>query len=276
MFMDIEVPDDVVVELDADSIVYRIGGAVDMMGEGEYFARKLLDKTFDNIYLDTKCSKCNTYIGSSTNYRKQVATMKGYKGNRVMRERPLYYDALRAAMIEDQGAIVIEEQEAEDAVGIAAYTYDDYSKFIIGRIDKDVAMIAGTHYNYVSRKTCVIDKYDALRNFYIQLLTGDMGDNIPGLYHHLMLDEELDKAHKFRYSKYKSKLKEALDEMKCEKDMWEYVYEVYKEYGQVDKHGLDRIIEVGQLVWIRRYEDEMWVPPTQRDFDYLDLDGREL
>lgn len=276
MIIDIEPPKDLTVELDADSLVYRVGGAIDMMGEGKHFACRMLDTAITNIYEDTGCSKCKIYLGTSTNYRIQIAKLYKYKANRDNSRRPMYYDALRARLISEYQAVSVADQEAEDQVGIEAYKYDSFEKFIVGAIDKDMLMIAGRHYNYAQRKIQVIDKAQALRQFYTQLVTGDKSvDNIPGLYHCLLSDKQDEMAHKFRYSRYKSRLIKALDEMEDEMSMWEHVYNLYKVWGQVDKHEISRILEIGRLLWIRRYEGELWVPPIARDFDYITNDKRE-
>lgn len=264
------------VELDADSLVYRIGSAVDLMEKGKESACRLLDDCISNIYEDTECARCNIYLGTSSNFRNDIATLMGYKANRTGKNRPFFYDAIRYRMVNEYGAKLVYNQEAEDTVGIEAYTYDNFDNFIVGAIDKDMDMIAGYRYNYAKRTINFIDKYQALRSFYTQLVTGDKSvDNIPGLYHQLLLDGEDELAHKFRYSRYKKKLIAELEPKTWEKDMWESVFNIYKQYGQVKKHGLNNLIEVGRLLWIRRFPGELWVPPIQRDFDYINNDKRE-
>jgi len=276
MFIDIKMCDNTTVELDADSLVYRVGGAVDMMGEGKEFALRYLERAVSNIYEDTGCSKCNIYLGTDTNYRIDVASLYGYKANRTGNRRPYYYDAIRSCLVTSYKAILVHGQEAEDEVGIQAYTYDNMNNYIVGAIDKDMDMIAGTRYNYATRKTVFIDRVEALRRFYTQLVTGDKSvDNIPGLYHCLLLDGEDELAKKFRYSRYKSKYIKVLAELDDELSMYQAAMDLYEQYGQLEKHGLNRIIEIGRLLWIRREVGELWVPPTERDFDYINSDTRE-
>ena len=275
MIFDIDTPDNLVVELDADSLVYRLGYAVDMMDAGPQLASGMLDKAIEAIYEDTKCSKCNIYVGTHTNYRDDIAKIWPYKGNRARSRRPMYYDAIRSRLLSQYGAMLVYGEEAEDRVGICAYTYDNFDEFIIGAIDKDMNMIAGMHYNYVTHSFQYWSKIEAMRAFYLQLVTGDTTDNIPGLYHMLEFDGEKDMAHKFRYSKYKSKLIIELNQMRKEHAMWQHVLKMYTDYGQVDKHGITRIIEIARLLWIRRKPDELWVPPTERKFDYITNDKRK-
>ena len=204
--------------------------------------------------------------------------MLPYKGNRDKNQRPFFYDAIRQALVDRYDAVLVEGQEAEDSVGIAAYAAQGDHDYIIGAIDKDLNMLKGTHYNYANKKTFEVSPEEALIFFYVQIVTGDMTDNIPGLYKQLEMDGEEELAKKFRYSRYKSKLNKEMYEL-LEKDLtndelelkfWELVVDTYTQYGQVEAHGLDRILEVARLVWIRRYEGEIWLPPTERDFNYID------
>lgn len=272
----ISTPSEKVLLLDSDSLVYRVGDAIDMQNLRRHDAERLLANTIERYYEDTGCSKCEIYLGTdNSNYRLEIATMLKYKGNRDGSRRPTFYKAIRRWLINNYGAVLIENQEAEDEVGIKAYSYDEYSKFIVGAIDKDMLMIAGNHYNYGTGKQQFVSKIDAMRWFYTQLVTGDKSvDNIPGLYHLLLHFGEDEKAHKFRYSRYKSKLIKVLAEMTTEKGMWEHVFDIYNDQIDIDKRVMDAIIEIGRLLWIRRYENELWVPPNLRDFDYITNDKR--
>lgn len=261
--------------VDADSIVYYVGYAADALDEDARFACELLDKSIGEIAENLQCTAMELYLGTTTNYRKEIATLKKYKGERKESNRPVFYDALRYRLVKDHGAILCEGEEAEDTVGIRAYTFDNYNNFVVCNVDKDVDMISGHHYNYRTKKKYFVDSYQALRNFYLQLVTGDMTDNIPGLYHQLLIDGDEELAKQFRYSRYKSKLIKELAELNTEEDMWEAVLFIYDDYGQYHTHGLTRILEIGRLLWIRRNEDELWVPPTQREFDYITNDKRE-
>ena len=103
--------------------------------------------------------------------------------------------------MEHHQAILVEDQEAEDAVGIEAYKYDNYDDYIIGAIDKDMLMISGTHYNYRTGDIAPMAPVEAMRKFMVQLVTGDSTDNIPGIYKQLMTAGEEEAAHKFRHSR---------------------------------------------------------------------------
>ena len=276
--LNISTPPGKVLLLDADSIVYRVGDAIDMQNLRRHDAERLLANTIERYYEDTKCGTCEVYLGTdNSNYRLDIATMFKYKANRDNSRRPTFYAAIRRWLVNNYDAVLIEDQEAEDEVGIQAYSYNDYTKFIVGAIDKDVRMISGNHYNYTTGKQDFVGKIDALRNFYVQLVTGDKSsDNIGGLYHMLLLDGEKELAHKFRYSRYKKKLTAVLDTADTESEMCNHVLSLYEEYGEIDRHGRGRILETARLLWIRRYRDEMWVFPDDRDLDYISFDTRKI
>jgi 5'-3' exonuclease len=99
-------------------------------------------------------------------------------------------------------------------------------------------MIPGHHYNPVKKESYYIDDKEAIKNFYRQILTGDKVDNIEGL--RGIGPKKADKI-----------LAEADTELK----MYEAVLKAYD-------NNQERVIENGQLLWIRRQEDEIWQPPT--------------
>ena len=268
MFINFEIPDDKTVIIDCDSMVYKIGNIVDMMPDiNSRRVKYMVDEYIAKIYEETNVSRSEIYLGSDTNYRYNIATMLPYKGNRNVKDRPEWYDAIRAYLVSEFGAKIIQNREAEDEVGIRAFQHDSYNDYIIAAIDKDIRMIPGYHYNYVNGSFDYVDKVQAARNFYLQLVTGDKAsDNIPGLYHQLELDGDNELAHKFRYSRYKKKLLEILDNTDDANVMYSAVLKLYEDYGQIKKHGLKRIQEVGQLLWIQREEGKSWsADPDKQD-----------
>ena len=265
-----------IMELDADSLIYRAAFSAQQSVDTESFALYLINRILGEIYEDTTCLKCNIYLGSKTNFRNEIATLYPYKGNRSNRERPSYFDLIRNYLIDDCGAIVVEQQEAEDAVGIEAIKHDSYDDYWVGAIDKDVRMIPGHHYNYIKRTFEFIEPIQALRCFYGQLATGDKGvDNIPGAYHLLQLDGLEEEARLFKNSRYKSKVIKELEQCNTEIEMWNILYALYVSTGEIERHGETRMLEIARLLWIRRYEDELWVPPTQRKYDYISTEAHK-
>lgn len=81
-----------------------------------------------------------------------------------------------------KGAIQADGMEADDLVSIWAYeALDNKEDYVICGIDKDLLQIPGHHYNYGKDTWQLINEEEALHNLYLQCLTGDSADNIPGL-----------------------------------------------------------------------------------------------
>lgn len=111
-----------------------------------------------------------------SNFRYDVAKTAPYKGNRV-EPKPIHYQAVRDYLTNVKGAYVVSGMEADDAIGIAS----SHEESIICTIDKDLDMVPGMHYNFVKKEFYLIDENTAIRNFFLQMLTGDKTDNIPGI-----------------------------------------------------------------------------------------------
>jgi len=139
-------------------------------------------------------------------------------------------------MIDAWAFSVQETQEADDAIGIRAYSMGE-EDYIICSIDKDLDNLRGKHYNFVKNEAYYVTEEQAIKNFYRQLLTGDRVDNIPGL--------------------------SGIGPKKAEKILEGCVTEeeLFKAVSQAYKGDLDYLTEQGQLLWIRRKDGELWTPP---------------
>ena len=81
---------------------------------------------------------------------------------------------------------------------------------------------------------------EGIKSFYTQILTGDTADNIVGL-----------------QGIGPKKAEKLLDGADTEDDLWDAVLKAYD--GDVD-----RVVENARLLWLRRYEGELWEPPNNR------------
>lgn len=189
------------------------------------------------------------FLTGKNNYREDVATILPYKGNRKDTRRPHWLPKCREYLIEQWGAVVEEGQEADDAMGIHQDKYSDLTdeNTIICTIDKDLDCIPGWHFNWDKNKKYFVTELDALRNFYGQLITGDSTDNILGLFG----------------VGAKSTILKKIRSCQSEAEMVELVWEAYfKRFGNYAKQFLE---ETGQLIWIRREQDELWELPVRED-----------
>lgn len=226
--------------VDADLICYRIAFAC--KGDSVKVAKTtisnyvadiltcLVDHTFDECFV----RNWDLFLTGKDNFRNSIATTATYKGNRTA-PKPAHLSALRSHLIEEWGAILVEGQEADDAIAIAATTNKDTS--IIVSLDKDLDQVAGWHYNFVKDIGYHINEEQGIKNFYKQILTGDTADNIVGL-----------------SGIGPVKAEKMLRECTSEKEMYSICVEAYE--GNVD-----RVVENAHLLWLRRFPNQVWMPP---------------
>jgi DNA polymerase-1 len=222
--------------IDGDILCYRVGFACNEETE-KVAIRTMADMLEELVFIELSSNIHVGYLTGKDNYRHDIAKTQPYKGNRKDAPRPVHLHSLREYLITAWDFRVADGQEADDAIGIHATSLRD--KSVIVTIDKDLDMIPGYHYNPVKKESYYIDDKEAIKNFYRQILTGDKVDNIEGL--RGIGPKKADKI-----------LAEAETELK----MYEAVLKAYD-------NNQERVIENGQLLWIRRQEDELWQPPTQ-------------
>ena len=173
------------------------------------------------------------FLTGTNNFRVDVATIQPYKGNRKA-ARPLHYQALRDYFIDKCGAIVTDGHEADDALGMC-----QRPDTVICSTDKDLNMIPGLHYNWTHDKLYSVSGIEGLRNFYIQLLTGDTTDNIRGI-------EGVGPV----------KAAKALQGLVSEEDMYWKCLEMYED--STYERPYEALLETGRLLWIMRQDGDIW------------------
>ena len=222
--------------IDADFLIYSVGFASEE--DSEKFAKSRLVETMeDMVYLHLKADSYEAFLTGKGNYRYDIAKTVPYKGNRKDTAKPKHYEALREHMVKRLGAVVVEGQEADDEVAIRMSKEPD--KYLLVGVDKDLRQIPGWHHNPHKALTEYIDDFTAYKNFCTQLLTGDRVDNIPGL-----------------AGIGPKKAEKALAEATTREELLEVVWMVYQEKEQ----AIEYLTEQGQLLWLRRYEGELWQP----------------
>ena len=218
--------------IDADVIVYRVAFASEEEEETICFARAK-DLIFEIVYTELNCNDYKAYLTGKGNFRHLVAKTAPYKGNRKDTPKPRHYDALRA-YLQRLGAELVEGQEADDEIAIEASKAD----YWIVSIDKDFDQVPGWHYNFVKKEKYYVTEEEGMHNFYCQILTGDRVDNIIGI-------KGIGPV----------KAEKILKDCKTEQEYYDACVKAYD--GDVD-----RVNENGQLLWLRRAPNQLWLPPS--------------
>jgi hypothetical protein len=221
--------------IDGDILCYRVGFACNEEPE-KVAIRTMADMLEELIFIELSSNIHVGYLTGKDNYRHDIAKTQPYKGNRKDAPRPVHLHSLREYLITAWDFRVADGQEADDAIGIHATLTRDNS--IIVSIDKDLDMIPGHHYNPVKKDHYYVNDKEAIKNFYRQLLTGDKVDNVQGL--RGIGPKKADKI---------------LGDFDTDLAMYEAVLKAYD-------GDAERVLENGQLLWIRRRKDEIWQPPT--------------
>ena len=222
--------------IDADFLIYSVGFASEEASE-KFAKSRLVETMEDMVYLHLKADSYEAFLTGKNNYRYDIAKTVPYKGNRKDMKKPKHYEALREHMVKRLGAVVVDGQEADDEVAIRMTK--EPNVFLLVGVDKDLKQISGWHHNPHKAQTEYIDEFEAYKNFATQMLTGDRVDNIPGL-------------SGIGPVKAAKALKKATTKE-------ELLQEVWKQY-QEKEHGIEYLTEQGQLLWLRRYEGELWRP----------------
>lgn len=123
-------------------------------------------------------TKVSIYLSPDRTFRHDLARTKPYKGNRNQ-PKPKYLQDVREYLISEYGARVANNIEADDEIGQALSAESDGAVSV--SIDKDLLQISGWHYDWVNDRVQRVSPKDADINFYTQMLTGDVTDNVPGL-----------------------------------------------------------------------------------------------
>lgn len=146
------------------------------------------------------------FISGKGNFREDLATIQGYKHNRLGKPKPILYDTIREYLLGPQKATLIEGMEADDALSIVFTRGEEGTpvnvskdpdnpvmkvpeKCIIAAIDKDLRNVPGRHINFDKRvadkdgayKFVIVTEEEGRDGFYKQLITGDSADNILGI-----------------------------------------------------------------------------------------------
>ena len=194
----------------------------------------------------TKADDYELHSSGHTNFRKDIAVTKPYKGNRKG-YKPFYYQKVRDYLIDELGALVSEDEEADDTLAIAQT--NDKDNTIICTIDKDLWTVPGAKYDFKREESSYVTEYDGMRHFQYQMLAGDPVDNIQGV-------PKIGPV----------KAKKILGDYEDVQVTWNIIRDYYKDSYGDDCN--DIMLEMGRLLWIRHNVGEMWdLPLFENELD---------
>ncbi len=234
-------------------------------------AQLICDTLIHNISVSLNAASVHCYLtaDNKSNFRFDLATLKEYKGNRKDLAKPKWYEEIRKYLVYKYGAIIIHGREADDALAEVQQastdnlnqlesTLTDADVTCIASIDKDLLQVQGYHYNFDRKVLKYVSKVEGLKAFYLQLLTGDSTDNIPGLFN-------------LTNRRCSAKFKAALLSLTTEIDMYDLVYNIYKSANTAAGRREDGDVytlylkEVGNLLYMRRTATDTWCKPHESE-----------
>lgn len=172
--------------IDGDIILYRICYTVDPEAE-LYVVKSHCDKYIESLLERVGCTHYIGIIGIHGSNNLKYAIFPEYKKGRPT-EKPPHWNIVVNYLVSRYGFVPISGCETDDAVALCA---EGLNNTIIVSSDKDLLQIKGDHFVMgVMRKGKVVreDKKisisfdEAIKNFYIQMLTGDVVDNVTAIY----------------------------------------------------------------------------------------------
>jgi hypothetical protein len=218
----------------------------------ETLAADSLDSLLAKIQREVACP-LQIYIGGlGPTFRHSIARLRKYKDGR--KEKPAHYSALRTRIIERYGAVEAVFEEADDVVSYTARSVrESGNSSIIVSNDKDLDQIPGPHYDWTKGTWRHVSPEGAVRALWVQTLSGDATDGIPGCW-------------KIGPGKAETAVSAILEESREIAHIWECVVATYEfsktlagcPYADVDAALVAQ--ETHNLVRLKEFEDE-WPEP---------------
>ncbi len=226
--------------LDGDIVAYRSAYSTEDMEpeDCEHKVDELIDDVMGFTLFEFDHNMVEVFLTGPTNFRYELATIAPYKGNRKDSVKPRHLSHARDYLIEEYGAVVSVDEEADDMIAKRATELGRGT--VIASVDKDFLQVPVTFFNMGRREFTEVSEFDAHYNFYTQVLTGDRADNIKGL-----------------ANIGPKKAERALEGATTEEELYARVYDMYD-------GDTDALLENARLLWLRRKEDQLWLPPDQR------------
>lgn len=214
--------------------------------------------TIDNIrnhfiYTEKLNPRLKIFLSGDRNFRYDLYA--GYKANRKDQRKPHWLKECKQYLQDQFKAHKFEGFEADDLIGITVTVMrNSEPKIFIASNDKDFTQLGGEdviQYDFTTGKLWAVTEDEAIRYFYKQILTGDKGDNIPGI----------PKVGNQTALKILSGCQE-------ERDLYNATVLAYKDKFDVDSQAAeDMVLLRGQLLWLLREEGVAWEPPPPRNLN---------
>jgi hypothetical protein len=274
--------------IDGDILPYSVGAVCEGFHNKDRVFQRVdehLEFTLERVGATDK----KIFLSEKGNFRLDVATVKQYKGQRHP-DKPKWWLPIREYLYETWDAVPVSGCEADDALSIHQRHCNLLAiKSCICSTDKDLRITPGWHYSWpcgdyqpekplylVSRMGELWPKWKdgkrgrtlaklggtGLKFFYMQLITGDSCDNIPGCpgrgpaYAYQLLKDCVSEAQ--MYSRICAAYREKYTNTPGDSDLVSYEnWRGEQEYKTIE----ELIIEQGQLLWMQTYEGELWQPP---------------
>ena len=226
--------------IDGDIIAYRMAAAADSKGyaleEAVANVDGMVEQILHSVFHFPTMDCYDLFLTGPSNFRYDIAKVAPYKGNRATRPRPVFLPSLREHLVDNWGAVVSEGEEADDMIAKAVTQEGPNS--CVASIDKDFYQLNCWHYNFIRQTWRYVEEFEGLSFFYQQILMGDAADNIIGL----------DGVGPVKAQK-------RLEGCATEQDLYEACVKAYD--GE-----LNRVVENGRLLWLRREPEQLWEPPN--------------
>ena len=249
--------------MDLDRLTYAVAFMVEGKDEPEAnilnSAKLMLEASKREITeLAPTVTKFKLFLSHEKNFRKEIAQEHIYKGNRG--EKPEAIGLIRD-YFKGRGAFTYPHMEADDLTSISHWKShrDGSHDTLIYDIDKDLDMVPGWRVRpslkqkgFIKREATIefITPEEAMRSFYRQLLTGDSIDNIGGL--------------KGVGKKVADKV---IGDSTKPQELFTKVLDKYLEElnGSCYSEVMRLIFERGNLLWMKRFPGDVWIPPAQHE-----------
>lgn len=239
--------------IDGDILLYKVGYST--QEETPEYATEKMNERISSILDYLQATDYSVYLSCHRVDSFRAKLNPDYKAHRS-REKPVHYAILKQHLIDKWDAVVAEEEEADDLIGIALTSDKDA---VACTIDKDILYgLEGHKFNFDKGTLFYTSPEEALFFFYQQLLMGDKSDNIFGI-----------------AGIGPAKSAKILDGYEINNmSLFTAVLDYYRDYLQVawadrfntwtmneEKAMFDMIVLSGKQLKIRTHVGEIWQPP---------------